>query len=565
MNVPANQLYRPLPQQKHLSVIRSAGESRKTLNVRRYLKVLWYRNRFQIVFLTVACLIIGLAFRIFHVSRDLSRATPENHKVSVFHQQNRARNGHSKMAHIRAKIQAKNANKKLGFRDQNRKMRADERMQDIQDQNLEMRADDRMPALQDHKQAMRADHKIPDSEQDIQFMEDDNETAIEDVDDNQAVHDDMLKLSKIQTDHEYQDQDPAINADEGMLDDNQAEKYHKLKRARLRTSHEYRDEILKVLKLGVLEECGMTYSNTTRPPPQVDDQETYANCKEPRVPNIVHLVWFYRDDHDVIVHNYDYDEEGYSEFTFRQMVSALSILKFIQPCQILFWYDREPAGIHWQNFNHVVSDTKLKMMKITAPQYFMGKRVMDNRKRLDIVKFEVLKHFGGIYMDLDLVIVKPLRPLRCYDYTLGREDRDTLPSSLVLAVPQSPFVQKMIDHLKNTFKNADESTWYVHTLKYPHELSLRHPEWIHVEENTINAPSRRMAFHLFDNSCLIDWSNNYAVHLWHNITKSASVLGTEDSLETIVKMRSTYGQIVRYIVYGVLDSCKTPRLAKTEM
>ena len=59
-------------------------------------------------------------------------------------------------------------------------------------------------------------------------------------------------------------------------------------------------------------------------------------CTNPRVPNIVHLVWTY--------------EKTYP-FKFRQLLSVSSMLQIQKPCAVLFWYaGYMPTGNYWKQF-----------------------------------------------------------------------------------------------------------------------------------------------------------------------------------------------------------------------
>ena len=65
------------------------------------------------------------------------------------------------------------------------------------------------------------------------------------------------------------------------------------------------------------------------------------HCESPRVPNIQHVVWLYGTEY---------------RFTFRQLLSGLSIVHILKPCVILFWYDGYlPAGNNWQQFQVIIT------------------------------------------------------------------------------------------------------------------------------------------------------------------------------------------------------------------
>ena len=274
------------------------------------------------------------------------------------------------------------------------------------------------------------------------------------------------------------------------------------------------------------------------PPKPVKSQKEYANCSVPRVPNVVHLVWLYGKTNPM---------------NFRQLLSILSMLRFIQPCAILFWYDGSaPSGQYWQHFlrNVTAQNIEMRMLNITVPNKIWGKKIAYKEHKTDIIRFEVLKNFGGMYMDLDVIILKSVRPLRCYDYTLGREDPIRLPASLVFSVPKAPFLLKIIENYKHYRRQ-----WAFNSVEYPHELAKEFPDLIHVETSSINRPSWHpgQLNSIFDGSCVLNLSKNYALHLWNHNSKDKNKVEDPESIKT---MRSTFGQVARFIYHGQSGPCK---------
>ena len=308
-----------------------------------------------------------------------------------------------------------------------------------------------------------------------------------------------------------------------------------LVKSTIKNDDRFRVEILKYYELDMLpKSCAV--GNDSLPKP-VQSQEVYNKCSEPRVPNIVHLVWLYGKPYD---------------FTFRQLLSGLSILLFIKPCSILFWYDGStPTGKYWKHFlvNITARNIDMEMLNITVPNTIWGKHIRYIAHSTDIIRFEVLKHFGGMYLDLDVIVLKSVTPLRCYDYTLGRQHSFGLPASFVFSVPWSPFLLKIIENYKNY-----SSKLAYNSVRYPHNLFLQHPELIHVEEDTINRPNfyPEEKDAIFDASCTIDWRRNYAIHLWN---RKSTRNPKDESPESIINMQSTFGQVARYIYYGEAGKC----------
>ena len=72
------------------------------------------------------------------------------------------------------------------------------------------------------------------------------------------------------------------------------------------------------------------------------------------------------------------------------------------------------------------STTTLRMMQRDAPKTIFGRTIVYSEHKSDIVRLEVIMKYGGVYHDLDVIIVGSLDPLFCYETTMGEEDRNWL-------------------------------------------------------------------------------------------------------------------------------------------
>ncbi len=98
-----------------------------------------------------------------------------------------------------------------------------------------------------------------------------------------------------------------------------------------------------------------------------------------RVPNIVHLTWFYYPKRNI--------------FRFHEVICLLSIKKYIKPDKILFWYDIEPTGKWWQYIKSKV--TNILMVYRRAPSKIFNNRIRVPEHKSDVVRLEAVLAFGG--------------------------------------------------------------------------------------------------------------------------------------------------------------------------
>lgn len=81
----------------------------------------------------------------------------------------------------------------------------------------------------------------------------------------------------------------------------------------------------------------------------------------------------------------------------------------------------------------------------------------------DYVRLIALKQFGGIYLDTDVEVLKPLDSLLCNQVFLGYEESGGVNPGLIMgSAPQHPFLDELIQYYeKNTFidKNGCMNTY----------------------------------------------------------------------------------------------------------
>ena len=147
-----------------------------------------------------------------------------------------------------------------------------------------------------------------------------------------------------------------------------------------------------------------------------------------RVPNVVHFVW-------LAFHGRT------SNMSFIQYLSILSAHKFIRPCHIFFHSNKHPIGPYW--------DLAMKIPEFTfvyrpqATTLFGTPIKLDTHfpeLATDLERLLVLKDYGGIYMDSDVIALKSFTDLLQYDMTLGKENDWKICAGLIISHSISEFL-----------------------------------------------------------------------------------------------------------------------------
>ena len=116
----------------------------------------------------------------------------------------------------------------------------------------------------------------------------------------------------------------------------------------------------------------------------------------------------------------------------------------------------------------------------------------------------------------------------------------------------STFIYLWLEMMLTDYENKVDSWEYVSEF-IPSTLVNRFERMgiVHVETNNIHHPMRT------ELTCLIgpepfDWSNNFAINLWHHLWEASEYWpeGKSNSPETIKTIDNTYGAIARKVYYG---------------
>lgn len=76
----------------------------------------------------------------------------------------------------------------------------------------------------------------------------------------------------------------------------------------------------------------------------------------------------------------------------------------------------------------------------------------------DVARLYALKEYGGIYMDTDMEVVKPLDPLLHQEAFMGFEIETTISTGIIAAKPHHPTIELLYnDYEERHFKNEDSS------------------------------------------------------------------------------------------------------------
>lgn len=177
------------------------------------------------------------------------------------------------------------------------------------------------------------------------------------------------------------------------------------------------------------------------------------------IPNMIHFI-------------FGMDEQfGGKPFSYIHYLAVRSAIAVNKPDQVILHYAFEPRTEWWEAIKPYVV-----LNRLTPPTSVFGKPVQHFAHRSDILRLEIMRSEGGIYLDMDVFCVCSLGPLRSHSLVMGVELNQGLCNAVILAEPKAPFLDFWID----SYRNFDQELWSYHSVRVPYRLAKTYPNLIKV-------------------------------------------------------------------------------------
>ena len=184
------------------------------------------------------------------------------------------------------------------------------------------------------------------------------------------------------------------------------------------------------------------------------------------VPNILHLIHL-----------------NGGEFNLATYFNFQAALTNIKPTTTMFHYIIEPHGIYWRK---MVSSGQLTLTKHSNNVTIHGisPKPKDWAHKSDIIRLDVLKQYGGIYIDTDVLVIHSFDYFRQFAFTMGNWRE--LPLELILcnAIIVSAADSKFLDRWYESYRNVDFKCWDCQSVVWPTHVVRNTTIDIHVAKRT---------------------------------------------------------------------------------
>jgi hypothetical protein len=220
-----------------------------------------------------------------------------------------------------------------------------------------------------------------------------------------------------------------------------------------------------------------------------------------RIPSIYHLIRFCAEG-----------KLRHEPFSLTSYLAIASCVKVNRPALIRFYFDEEPWGVWWE-----LARPHLELVPMRAPREIRGRALGREAHQSDAARLEILLDHGGIYLDLDVICLRPFLPLQNESVVMGEEQGVGLCNAVILARKGAPFLRRWLD----AYADFDKEDWNTHSVRLPALLAREQPGEVKVLDDhrffwPMYWPQHLEKFFRGKGSSFC--SDSYCVHLWTSLS-----------------------------------------------
>ncbi len=137
--------------------------------------------------------------------------------------------------------------------------------------------------------------------------------------------------------------------------------------------------------------------------------------------------------------------------------------------KLVLWYGHAPTGNRYW-------DAALRLcepMQIVPPSEIYGNPLNLHAHKADVVRLQVLEAYGGVYMDLDTIVIRPLDEIFVPDCAMAQEYNPALDkvqglgNAMILARPRSTFIRRWLDSFEFFHSTGHDVAYAFYGVRVP--------------------------------------------------------------------------------------------------
>ena len=231
------------------------------------------------------------------------------------------------------------------------------------------------------------------------------------------------------------------------------------------------------------------------------------------IPKIIHLLYF-----------------GETELYNFQYKCVKSMIEHMPNYKIIIYNKKEPKNNKYWDL--LMKERNVEVKKIEVPEYFDGYKLNHFQYKADVVRLEILYEYGGVYLDLDMLVVNNFDELfkSNKDFYISYEGDEKKGSGLInaflAAKPKNEFVKIWLDNFKSGLRM---NSWAYHIRDTNKYLLKKNPHYMIKYNIKLLDHKHFFPFLWQERNKFINIGkhkfekDNYGVHLFETILKDCLV------------------------------------------
>ncbi|XP_054284073.1 uncharacterized protein LOC129000983 [Macrosteles quadrilineatus] len=253
------------------------------------------------------------------------------------------------------------------------------------------------------------------------------------------------------------------------------------------------------------------------------------------IPNTVHYVLF-----------------GSTSLNFISFLSIISVIK-VQQSNVWIHCDCTELSGHYWNLVESLSNllqVPVKVSFIRRPTHVYGQPLSSVYHSSDIARIQVLMENGGVYLDTDMVLLKPLDQYLHYEMVVGWPLDEYFGNQIMIGHPKARFLKKYLE----SYKRYLPREWYYNGGQMPTEqILMKEPHLVHRVPVLFGV--HNLIDKLYGANPWNAWRQYFAIHLL-----SRHHVDTERLNETtILQYDKPFGEVARWILYQLKPVLNTSK------
>lgn len=252
---------------------------------------------------------------------------------------------------------------------------------------------------------------------------------------------------------------------------------------------------------------------------------------------------------DAIPEVFHYINYGCPKFDFPKFLSMYSVYKYSSPNSLIVYHtDCDQFLLNTQKFFSrlkIIIGERLIIQPIDKLTSIFNQELERVEHQSDVYRLLILIKYGGVYVDNDLVFLKPHDVfLNSTLPVVGRESWKTVANGFIMTPPNSNFLLRILSYYGYEF-NPD--CWACSSTKLYYDIAVHYTDEVHIEYNTLCVPNWKDFKSVVNVKFSMDWSGFYNFHF---STRDLKKLGyrIDQEISQFDCMRNTLGELVRYVL-----------------